>query len=172
MADVEFEDQLETIGNNASDGCSSLEHLKLPSIVTIGISSFHYCNRLIDIELSERLETIDTAAFCGCERLRRIAIPMKRDLFAFHYIYNRYTQFDYCEQLTTIDLVGRIHKTVDSLHMESWRVEMHGEINRINHVLPNTTIHRKTTAIRQWIGSTMKKWIITKLSTADISRRE
>ena len=36
---VEFGDMLETIGNYAFNGCS-LKHLKLPSIVTIGVGAF------------------------------------------------------------------------------------------------------------------------------------
>ena len=157
LAYVEFGDRLEIIGYHAFSGCSSLLHLKLPSIVTIGVGAFFTCRRLIAVELSERLETIGIGAFQFCTRLQRTAIPLKRDLFEYDDEDDEYNQFDNCSQLTTVDLVGGIHKTVASLHMESWRTEMVTEINRINQVLPNTSSARKTDIIRQWMGRVMDK---------------
>eukprot|EP00984_Skeletonema_dohrnii_P001470 scaffold469_cov138-Skeletonema_dohrnii-CCMP3373.AAC.4 len=154
---VEFGDKLETIGLCAFGGCSSLEHLKLPSIITIKAGAFSNCQRLIDVELSERLETIESNAFWNCERLERIAIPLKRDLLVYNHLRQNCTQFDHCDQLTTVDLVGGIHKTVASLHMESWRNEMEEEINRMNQVLPDTQTRNKTATIRQWMDSVLDK---------------
>eukprot|EP00986_Skeletonema_menzelii_P019861 scaffold29433_cov223-Skeletonema_menzelii.AAC.2 len=156
LESVEFGGNLERIGNDAFMGCS-LTHLKLPSIITIGISAFWDCTRLIDIELSERLETIEAGAFGRCERLQRIAIPLKRGLIVYDSVYHDYTQFDYCEQLATVDLIGGVYKTVASLHMKSWRTEMTAEINRINQVLSNTPSDEKTNVIRQWMDSVMDK---------------
>eukprot|EP00986_Skeletonema_menzelii_P010706 scaffold5341_cov96-Skeletonema_menzelii.AAC.1 len=52
--------RLETIGNEAFIGCTSLTHLKLPSIINIKLHAFFDgCKALIDIELSERLESIE-----------------------------------------------------------------------------------------------------------------
>jgi len=63
--------------------CTSLTHLKLPSIINIKLHAFFDgCKALIDIELSERLESIEAVAFLNCERLQRIAIPLKGNLFA------------------------------------------------------------------------------------------
>ena len=154
---VEFGDRLERIGNLAFYRCS-LKHLKLPSsIITIGDYAFWNCNRLTDVELSERLETFGVGAFWSCKRLLRIAIPLKRDIFALHQLSQRYNQFDKCDQLITVDLVGGVHKTVSSLHMESWKTEMIEEINRINQVLPNTPADEKTGEIRQWMESLLDK---------------
>ena len=156
LESVEFGDRLETIGDSAFDRCS-LQHLRLPSIVTIGNFAFMNCIRLTDIDLSGRLETIGAGAFWGCERLRRIAIPLKRDLF--EYVEDQgYTQFFDCEQLTTVDLVGGIHKSVASLHMDTWRAELIANINRINQVLPNTRDFRKSDVIRQWMEVVMDKF--------------
>ena len=157
LESVELGDMLETIGTSAFARCGSLLHLKLPSITTIGVAAFNECYRLTDIELSERLETIGVDAFYTCDLLQRIAIPLKRDLFEFSDGSQRYKQFDKCEQLTTVDLVGGIHETVASLHMESWRTEMITEINRINNVLPYTTAREKTNEIRQWMESVLDK---------------
>ena len=152
LESVEFGDRLETIGDGAFSHCYSLTHLKLQSIITIGNHAFHYCEHLTDFELSERLETIGAGAFKFCDRLQRIAIPMRRSD-----INQDYNQFEGCDRLTTVNLIGGIHETVSSLHMESWRTEMISEINRINQVLPNTSRLEKTDVIRQWMDSAMDK---------------
>ena len=158
LESVEFGDRLEIIGNRAFVSCESLNnHLKLPSIITIGDGAFSTCKCLRDVEFSERLETIGYGAFWKCERLQRIAIPLKRDLFVFSHISHKYSQFISCDQLTTVDLVGGNHKTVASLHMESWRTEMISEINRINQILPTTPEDEQTEEIRQWMNSVMDK---------------
>ena len=140
LESVEFGDRLVAIGDGAFDRCKSLKHLKLPSIITIEKYAFSE-SKLTDVELSEGLETIGKGAFLNCERLQRIAIPLKRDLFVFHDYMN---QFDFCINLTKVDIVGGIHETVASLHMESWRTDMIAEINRINQVLPDTPANEKT----------------------------
>ena len=161
LKSVKIGDKLEIIGRNVFNGTSkkhlTLEHLKLPSIITIGRSGFFGCVSLIDIEVSERLQTIGPSAFWKCERLQRIAVPLKRNLFEFDYIGETYDQFEGCEQLTTIDIVGGVHKTIASLHMDNWRTEMIAEINRINQVLPNTPADDKTEEIRQWMDSLLDK---------------
>jgi len=154
---VEFGDRLERIGTAAFFECPSLTHLKLPSVITIRRSAFCRCKSLIDIELSERLETIEASAFGHCERLQRIAIPLKRDLLVYDDFFQKYDQFDKCEQLTTVDLVGGIHKTVASLHMESWRNELVAEINGINQILPTMPADEKTDVIIQWMESVIDR---------------
>ena len=154
---VEFGDRLETIGECAFRRCFSLKHLKLPSIVTIGGGAFYECRCLRDAELSERLETIGEGAFRKCRRLKRIAVPLKRDLFGFDDLQRPYSQLIDCEMLITVDLVGGIHETVASLHMESWRTEMNTEINRINQVLPDTYASENTEEIRRWMDSVIDK---------------
>ena len=156
LESIEFGDRLETIGTSAFSGCISLPHLTLPSVTTIGAAAFWKCKRLTDVELSERLESMGPIAFYGCERLQRIAIPAKRDLFEYSDT-EEYTQFDNCEQLKTVDLVGGIHKTVASLHMDTWRAEIITEIDRINQVLSNTRADDKTVEIRQWMTSVIDK---------------
>eukprot|EP00984_Skeletonema_dohrnii_P010027 scaffold3877_cov94-Skeletonema_dohrnii-CCMP3373.AAC.2 len=158
LVDVEFGNKLETIRLNAFSRCNSLERIKLPYIITIRHSAFTSCEALSSIEFSERLETIDLNAFGGCERLRSITILLKRGLFQFDPHRQEYNQFDGCDQLTTVDLVGGAHnKTVSSFHMESWRTEMKGETNRINQFLPNTPANDKTVAIKQWVTSVIDK---------------
>jgi len=157
---AEFGDKLEIIELGAFYECSSPKYLKLPSITTIETAAFWMCSALTDIEFSERLETIGGRAFRSCECLQRIAIPLKRNLFPLFVRHDHnqiYGQFDGCDQLKTIDLVGGIHKTVASLHMESWRTEMNTEIDRINQVLPTTPTNEKSDEIRQWTGTVIDK---------------
>jgi hypothetical protein len=153
---VEFGDKLETISEGAF-GRSSLRRLQLPFIIVIESLAFWNCWALTDIELSERLEKIGTRAFWYCHRLQRIAIPLKRDLFSLEPWLQRYSQFDKCEQLVTVDLVGGIHDTVASLHMECWRTEMIAKIDRINQYLPTTPAKEKTETIKHWMDSVINK---------------
>jgi len=117
LESVEFGNKLESIGRYAFEGSISIKYLKLPSVITIGMLAFCSCKALTDIEFSERLETIETRALAGCDRLERIAIPLKRGLFVIDDLFFRYNQFDNCDRLRTVDLVGGAHtKTATSLH--------------------------------------------------------
>lgn len=104
-----------------------------------------------------------SCAFLECDGLQRIAVPPKRDLFEFRVFTENfedygYNQFDGCVQLTRVDLVGGIHKTVVSLHMESWRTEMIAEINRIDQVLLNRSrLDNEADLVRQWMHSVIDR---------------
>ena len=111
-----------------------------------------------DAELGEDLETMGSGAFRG-SKLTGIAIPLKDGMFQWNNALETYTQFDDCPNLTTVDLVGGIHKTVASLHLDTWRKVMNWEIQRINHIiLPGGTAHHeKADAVRQWMQSVSRK---------------
>ena len=141
LTDVEFGDKLETIGDSAFNQCMSLRSVKMPTVRDIDGHAFGDCPRLTDVEMPEA-ERIGNFAFFNCPLLRRIAIPLKDNIFDGDNL------FDSCVNLSTIDVVGGIHKTISSLHMESWRNEMREEIDRINRVLPTTFPLEKTSAIR------------------------
>eukprot|EP00985_Skeletonema_marinoi_P003032 scaffold1262_cov77-Skeletonema_marinoi.AAC.1 len=144
------------IGMQAFDGCA--KGLKLPSIITVKLGAFRSCKALTSIEFSERLETIEPGALRYCDRIQQIAIPLKRDLLSFDRQWQEYNQFDSCDLLTAVDLVGGSHnKTIASLHMERLRTAMKEEINRINQVLPNKPADEKTVAIKQWVDSVIDK---------------
>jgi len=160
---VEFGDKLETIGGNAFGECDSLRSINMPSVRTIGPFAFINCKQLTDVKLPS-VERIGRGAFYACVNLQRIAIPLKEDIFLLDTRQHRYTQFDYCGKLTTVDLVGieAIHKTISSFLLESWRDEMNQEIDSINQVLPNTPArekntdaNEKTVVIQEWIESVM-----------------
>ena len=145
-------DNLETVGEDAFFRCtSSLQRVKLPKVKIIDKCAF-MGSGVDDAELGEDLETIGSGAFRG-SKLRRITIPLKDGMFQFNDDIGLYTQFHECYNLRTVDLIGGIHKTVASLHLESWRNEMNAEIQRINQILPGTDEYEKTNVIRQWIRS-------------------
>jgi hypothetical protein len=145
LSELEF-DKLEIVGINAFAYCESLMSINLPSIRRVGTVAFQCCAALTDVVFGERLERIEGHAFLSCGSLRRIVIPLKDILVIADYA------FYHCVNFSRVDtLDGRIHKNISSLHMESWRDEMQGEIDRINQALPDTPAIEKATAIQQWI---------------------
>jgi hypothetical protein len=151
LTDVEFGDMLETIGAYAFAGCHLRGSVTIPSARTIGYGAFGECEQLTEVELPV-VEAFGQYAFIGCVNLQRIVIPLKDNMFLLN-DRRQYNQFDECENLTTVDLVGGIHKTIASLLLESWRSEMNQEIDRINQMLPNTRGIGKTDAMGLWISS-------------------
>jgi hypothetical protein len=159
LSDVTFGDKLETMDKNAFDSCTSLRNIKIPTVRIIERSAFGSCQQLTDMEFGVKLERIEEEAFFNCESLQRIAIPLKNNLFHLATIHRRCTQFDNCDNLTTVDLVGDegIRKTIASFLLDRWRNEILQEIDRINQLLPNTPHSEKTDAIRLWIRSVINR---------------
>ena len=158
LVDVEFGDKLETIGEYAFAD-TALRIIKLPKVRVIGNYAFIGCEQLTEVELSKDLETIGSWVFSNCSRLRRIAIPLKNNLLGIDALYD-------CGDLSQVDLVGGIHKTISSLLLDSWRNNMNDEIDRINRDLPNVqyesqlvpnTPHRKTALIQQWMEGVIER---------------
>eukprot|EP00984_Skeletonema_dohrnii_P005412 scaffold1907_cov73-Skeletonema_dohrnii-CCMP3373.AAC.3 len=147
LSDVELGDKLQTIGQWAFELCFSLTRVTMPSVRNIGEWAFKTCLQLNDLEFGEGLETIEEHAFSYCNSLRRITMPLKDEMIGDH-------AFD--SFLETVDLVGGIHKTVASLHLERWRNEMKDEIDRINQVLPDTVAEEKTPVVQDWIRSVIR----------------
>jgi hypothetical protein len=114
---------------------------------------------LTDAKFGDELETIEDRAFEDCSSLRRIAIPLKDDMFLFDDVDEKYSQFDGCESLTTVEIVQGegIHKTISHLSLHSRRNEMNQEINRINQILPTTGSDEKTGVIQEWIQSVLRQ---------------
>ena len=131
LTDLEF-DKLEIIGGDVFDYCESLRSINMPSIRRVGRLAFQHCKALTEAVFGKDLESIEGRAFFGCIALRRIAIPLKDGLMVGEYAFHRY------DNLSRVDVIGGIHETISSLHMESWRNEMQEEIDRINQTLPDT----------------------------------
>ena len=115
---------------------------------TVGQSVFDNCSKLSDVEFGEALSTLQYRAFRNCSELKRIVLPLKGDMIES-------SVFNECTKLQRVDLVGGIHQTVASLHLESWRNEMN---NRVNQVLYTTYAwDGKTDAIKQWMDSVIRQ---------------
>eukprot|EP00986_Skeletonema_menzelii_P004538 scaffold1553_cov119-Skeletonema_menzelii.AAC.1 len=125
LSDVAFGDELETVGEFAFLCCNSLRSIKMPSVRTVRDFAFGECDQLYDVEFGIDLETIGVDSFYKCPRLQRIAIPLKDNLFPLDTHEQRYNQFNGCNNLTTVDLVGveGIHKTISSLLLKNWSDE-------------------------------------------------
>lgn len=143
LEDMEFGDQIESIGNAAFIRCKSLRNIKLRTGKEIGEYAFYDCIQATSVELPGCLERIGKCAFNNCPSLRRIAVPfdmLDDDAFGF----------SQCDNLSQVDIVGKIQRNVSSLPLQSWRNEMNEEINRINRILSNTPAIRRNEAIEQW----------------------
>ncbi len=151
LANIEFGDKLDTIGRNAFDGCISLRSIKIPKVRNIGEHAFWDCVELTEVELSEDLETVGEEAIAYCPGLRHIALPLKVDIFDGGL-------FSGCGNLSTVHLVGGIHKNISSLLLGSWRNEMKYIIGRINQVLPNTPANEMAALIRRWMGGVLQSF--------------
>jgi hypothetical protein len=125
LLDLDF-DKLEIIGSYAFGRCKSPRPVNFPSVTRIGECAFHSCVALTDAVFGEELGRIEEGAFWNCPSLRRIVIPLNEDLVVED------SAFRYCDNLSRVDIVGRIHGTISSLHMESWKDTMKEEIGRIN----------------------------------------
>ena len=150
LSDIDF-DKLEIIGRLAFLDCNSLKPINMPSVRSVGACAFMHCRALTDAVFGEKLDRIERSAFSG-SALRRIAIPLKDNLFIY------YNAFSQCGNLSAVDtLDGGMHRTISSLHLESWRDEMKEEISidRINQTLLNTT--DKTAAIQEWIRRVLSR---------------
>lgn len=154
LVDVEFGTELETIGKLAFYMCGSLRRLKLYGVWSIGLCAFSKCDQLKEVTmLGDVLVNISIQgrAFADCPSLRRIAIPLKEDMISN-------TVFDDCDGLEKVVPVGRIHETISSLHLESWRKKMRREVRRINRALPTlNTEGIQTVGIQQWIECVLRK---------------
>ena len=147
LQDVEFGTKLDIIREDAFRWCSSLRSIRLKSVRDIRSHAFMKCTRLVDVELPESLDSIGRYAFAECPDLKRIAIPLKDGVIIGN------SEFGWCSNVTTVNLVGKVYKTVSCLHLECWRNEMDAEIDRINQVLPTISSYanEKTREIQQWI---------------------
>ena len=153
LTDVEFGGKLETIGRDSFNGCTALRNVKIPTVRFIEASAFRGCLRLTDLVLPEDLERIEIEAFGSCPHLRHISIPLNNDADACY----ANTVFYACDNLSQVDLVGGVHKTISSLLLDSWKNEMNGEIDRINQILPKTGRFGKTGKIKQWIKTIIER---------------
>lgn len=139
------------VKKEAFENCLALTSIKMPSARTIIRSAFAKCAELRYVEFGDALETLEGFTFFWCRNLKRIALPIKSEYMV------RDCVFTGCPELTTVALVGGVHNTIASFHMESWGNEMNNEINRINQVLPTTDSASKTDAVQEWMRTVISQ---------------
>jgi hypothetical protein len=152
LVDVEFGDKLEIIRRNAFYyDCISLANIEIAKVRVIEFAAFNGCDQLTDAKLSKDIEEIGERSFSRCRRLRRIAMPLRANIIGGEYVFSN------CINLSQIEIIGGIHKTISSLLLDSWRNEINNEIDRINQDLPNTPANEKTSLIGQWTRSVLQR---------------
>jgi len=148
------------ISKKAFDHCSSLRRSKLLGVRKVEKWAFNYCTSLTDVEFDDKLETIDEYAFRHCHLLTRISIPLKDGIFLRPQgsRNGRRNQFDSCENLTTVDLVGieGIRNTISFFVPESYRNHGNALIDMPNQVLRNVSGFKTTEYIKDWIEDLIK----------------
>lgn len=76
LTDVDMEEGIVEIGEEAFAECSSLVNISLPrSLRRIGDGAFSRCDRLKDVIFSEGLVSIGKEAFCSCSTLTDVTLP-------------------------------------------------------------------------------------------------
>ena len=157
LNELEF-DKLEIVGNCAFLECESLRSINMPFIRRVGPGAFNGCKNMTCAVFGDKLERIEPNIFHACTSLRRIVIPLKDNLFLGNYFIDC-QPFNRCENFSRVDthLAGGIHKTISSLHLERWRIEMEAEIDAINQTLPNTPGIQKAREMKQWSEQVLQR---------------
>ena len=144
---LEFSDNLDRIGNSAFECCVSLKQIILRNVTVIGRRAFGDCRDVTTVECGEKLIIIEEGAFNRCHSLKRVVIPLRNTMIGF------YDGAFNCDELSTIELVDSIHKTISSFHLDCWKNEMTQLINRVQLSLRTTPTSSKTTCIQNWMVS-------------------
>lgn len=92
-----------TIGQNAFNGCSSLEEVTFDAVITsIGNSAFATCARLVEIDsIIEHCTSIGSSAFNNCASLESVTVPAGVTAI-------QGSTFSYCGSLRKIVVLGDV----------------------------------------------------------------
>ncbi len=76
ILEVEIDNGVTSIGENAFYNCNELSRLEIPdSVTSIGVSAFSYCYSLTSIEIPDSVTSIGGCAFWSCDSLTSVKIP-------------------------------------------------------------------------------------------------
>jgi hypothetical protein len=88
-------ENVETIGDYAFSGCTSLKTVDLPKAIEIGNGAFNGCTSLETVDFPEAIE-IGNSAFKGCTSLETVNLPEAIEIGLY--------AFSGCTSLKTVDL--------------------------------------------------------------------
>ncbi len=114
LSSITFEDnsQLQTIGEWAFSGCSSLESLTIPAQVSnIGRNAFSKCKSLTNINLPKNITILYDGLFEECTSLKSIQIPDNVESIWSDV-------FFYCSHLKELYIPGSLKSIVKSAFLE------------------------------------------------------
>ena len=102
FAAITLPDGLESIGNYAFYGCTSLAAIDIPASVTsIGENAFYGCTSLTAVTLHDGLQSIGDYAFYGCTSLKDVTLPAGLQSIGDN-------AFCVCSALTAIDIPASV----------------------------------------------------------------
>ena len=102
FAAITLPDGLESIGNYAFYGCTSLAAIDIPASVTsIGENVFYDCTSLTAVTLHDGLQSIGDYAFYGCTSLKDVTLPAGLQSIGDN-------AFCVCSALTAIDIPASV----------------------------------------------------------------
>ena len=95
-SEVTIPEGVQSIGDSAFYGCSSLTSLTLPtSLQSIGNRAFSYCSSLTSLTLPSSLQSIGDSAFGWCSSLTSLTLPSSLQSIGDW-------AFEYCNSLTSL----------------------------------------------------------------------
>ena len=144
MSDIELGMKLERIGLSAFARCSSIRGLNIPSVKIVEGYAFQYCVNMTSANFGERLERLNEFTFLNCYALERIVVPLKGDLIG-------HDVFTGCTDLANVELVGRVHRKISQLSLQTWTDVMNDGIDEIKRLLASIPSGGKTIAVQRWI---------------------
>lgn len=102
VTDLEIPDGINTIQNNAFQGCSGLLSVTIPnSVVTIGDNAFEDCTGLTSIEIPNSVTEIGWVAFDGCTNLKNVTLGNSVSIICG-------SAFEGCTSLTNIEIPNSV----------------------------------------------------------------
>ena len=75
---------------------SSLTHMSLPNVKTIGKSAFELCSKLTTLDIGKSLKIVGERAFYGCTNVTKLTLPNVKTIGK--------SAFESCSKLTTLDI--------------------------------------------------------------------
>ena len=101
LENVTIPDSVETIGDNAFDGCGVTKIVIPDSVIRIGKEAFRTCGSLEEVKLSKSLTDIEDSTFSNCSVLKQMDIPEGVTTIGMQ-------AFSGCESLSSINIPNSV----------------------------------------------------------------